>query len=370
MQLSSARDVSHLREALLPPCNPFWRTWLSRGTEVQANPSPCSCFEYSLTLTRLIQPPQTPEATRSLTLSASFCHLPVSLRRRLGGTSSICTSWGEKGVKREPRGATGAGPGSPAAGRRSPAEVLGAALPGLPQLDVPPQRLLQLQHGRVLHHHHGCGGESPRQRPLGRRPRPTRPPPLSPRRTHGLAVRLADAHRHGLPVLQRHLRADLLRRHLRGRSQSSGSCTSRASAAWKSSSTSACASSSSGSAIAGPEGAARGAEPAMLLFCPACGNVLVAEEGPRCHRFACTTCPYVRNVTRKVTSRKYPQLKEVDDVLGGAAAWENVDSTAEPCPKCEHPRAYFMQIQTRSADEPMTTFYKCCSPQCGHRWRD
>lgn len=29
-----------------------------------------------------------------------------------------------------------------------------------------------------------------------------------------------------------------------------------------------------------------------------------------------------------------------------------------------------MQIQTRSADEPMTTFYKCCSLQCGHRWRD
>lgn len=42
----------------------------------------------------------------------------------------------------------------------------------------------------------------------------------------------------------------------------------------------------------------------------------------------------------------------------------------EPCPKCEHPRAFFMQIQTRSADEPMTTFYKCCSLQCGHRWRD
>lgn len=41
----------------------------------------------------------------------------------------------------------------------------------------------------------------------------------------------------------------------------------------------------------------------MLLFCPACGNVLVAEEGARCHRFACTTCPYVRNVTRKVCVR-------------------------------------------------------------------
>lgn len=108
----------------------------------------------------------------------------------------------------------------------------------------------------------------------------------------------------------------------------------------------------------------------MLLFCPTCGNVLIVEEGQKCMRFACNTCPYVHNITRKVNNRKYPKLKEVDDVLGGAAAWENVDSTPETCPKCEHPRAYFMQIQTRSADEPMTTFYKCCNAQCGHRWRD
>ena len=29
----------------------------------------------------------------------------------------------------------------------------------------------------------------------------------------------------------------------------------------------------------------------------------------------------------QISKRKYPKLKEVDDVLGGAAAWENVDST-------------------------------------------
>ena len=29
----------------------------------------------------------------------------------------------------------------------------------------------------------------------------------------------------------------------------------------------------------------------------------------------------------QISSRKYPKLKEVDDVLGGTAAWENVDST-------------------------------------------
>jgi len=61
---------------------------------------------------------------------------------------------------------------------------------------------------------------------------------------------------------------------------------------------------------------------------------------------------------------------QVDDVLGGAAAWENVDATDVKCPKCDHDRAYFMQIQTRSADEPMTIFYKCCSATCGNRWKE
>lgn len=39
----------------------------------------------------------------------------------------------------------------------------------------------------------------------------------------------------------------------------------------------------------------------MLLFCPTCGNVLIVEEGQRCFRFACNTCPYVHNITRKVS---------------------------------------------------------------------
>jgi len=30
----------------------------------------------------------------------------------------------------------------------------------------------------------------------------------------------------------------------------------------------------------------------------------------------------------QISKRTYPKLKEVDDVLGGAEAWKNVDSTA------------------------------------------
>jgi DNA-directed RNA polymerase subunit M len=38
------------------------------------------------------------------------------------------------------------------------------------------------------------------------------------------------------------------------------------------------------------------------------------------------------------------------------------------CPKCKHTKARFWEIQTRSADEPATRFYKCVN--CGHTWRE
>ena len=54
------------------------------------------------------------------------------------------------------------------------------------------------------------------------------------------------------------------------------------------------------------------------------------------------------------------ERKEVDDILGGKEAWENVDSCDINCPKeCGNKRAFFKMIQTRSADEPMTVFYMC-----------
>ncbi|RWS21458.1 DNA-directed RNA polymerase III subunit RPC10-like protein [Leptotrombidium deliense] len=108
----------------------------------------------------------------------------------------------------------------------------------------------------------------------------------------------------------------------------------------------------------------------MLLFCKNCGTKLTLEEGNSCNRFACKTCPFVYNVRRKLVSRKYPKLKEVDEVLSDSNVWDNVDSTNEKCPKCDFDTAYFMQLQTRSADEPMTTFYRCANKSCGHRWKE
>jgi DNA-directed RNA polymerase subunit M/transcription elongation factor TFIIS len=41
---------------------------------------------------------------------------------------------------------------------------------------------------------------------------------------------------------------------------------------------------------------------------------------------------------------------------------------AATCPKCAFHSAYFMEVQTRSADEPATIFYKCVD--CGQQWKD
>ena len=41
---------------------------------------------------------------------------------------------------------------------------------------------------------------------------------------------------------------------------------------------------------------------------------------------------------------------------------------AVPCPKCGHTAAYFMEVQTRSADEPATLFFRC--EKCKHNWRE
>ncbi|XP_077487467.1 RNA polymerase III subunit K [Amblyomma americanum] len=107
-----------------------------------------------------------------------------------------------------------------------------------------------------------------------------------------------------------------------------------------------------------------------MWFCPSCTNMLGVTKGQEGMQFACRTCPYMHKIRGRLSCRVYHRRKELDAIVRGADIWKNVDSTQEKCPKCGHERAFFTQAQTRSADEPMTTFYKCCSPRCGHQWKE
>jgi DNA-directed RNA polymerase III subunit RPC11 len=105
----------------------------------------------------------------------------------------------------------------------------------------------------------------------------------------------------------------------------------------------------------------------LMWFCPLDGTLLQILLGDKTI-FYCATCPYSCEIVTAVTKKTFPQRKEVDDILGGAAAWKNVDRTMTVCPQCSYGQAYFLQMQLRSADEPMSVFYKCC--KCSHQWND
>ena len=89
-----------------------------------------------------------------------------------------------------------------------------------------------------------------------------------------------------------------------------------------------------------------------MLFCPFCANILLIETGvggctlssggggagsdtegdaPMSgvgdHRLYCRTCSYVCGLPSKISKKINTKKKHVDDVLGGADAWKNVDKT-------------------------------------------
>eukprot|EP01012_Entosiphon_sulcatum_P008255 TRINITY_DN1441_c0_g1_i1.p3 TRINITY_DN1441_c0_g1~~TRINITY_DN1441_c0_g1_i1.p3 ORF type:complete len:106 (+),score=27.06 TRINITY_DN1441_c0_g1_i1:136-453(+) len=104
-----------------------------------------------------------------------------------------------------------------------------------------------------------------------------------------------------------------------------------------------------------------------MLFCPHCGNLLLLERSGNGVRFFCETCPYICPIRKLVSEKVDIKRKAVDEVFG-ATNWGA--TTKVKCHKreCDSDEAYFHQMQTRSADEPMTTFYKC--KKCGEQWKE
>ncbi|PBP22397.1 DNA-directed RNA polymerase III subunit RPC10, partial [Diplocarpon rosae] len=116
----------------------------------------------------------------------------------------------------------------------------------------------------------------------------------------------------------------------------------------------------------------------LSKVCPSCSNVLTVSmtpnptdaNGGNINRLECQTCPYQYLLSKRYFERKTFVRQEREDVFGGEGSWDNADKTKMQCPKdgCDGNEAAFFQVQIRSADEPMTGFYKCMT--CGNRWRE
>lgn len=100
-----------------------------------------------------------------------------------------------------------------------------------------------------------------------------------------------------------------------------------------------------------------------MEFCPRCGSVLIKKR----KNFGCARCIYsAKGKIKIITSEK---IKEKGKI--GVIKDKDTDVfpvTSATCTKCGHNEAYFWTVQTRSADEAETQFFRCC--KCKHTWRE
>lgn len=110
------------------------------------------------------------------------------------------------------------------------------------------------------------------------------------------------------------------------------------------------------------------------MFCPKCGSLLVFEKSKRIYR--CSRCGYeVQNrndskvvVTRTIMHGERDRLTVIESLSVDVPPSAVLVKGHTRCPKCGNEDIYAWQLQTRAADEPPTTFYKCS--KCGYTWRE
>ncbi|MBI4151207.1 transcription factor S [Candidatus Woesearchaeota archaeon] len=103
-----------------------------------------------------------------------------------------------------------------------------------------------------------------------------------------------------------------------------------------------------------------------MMFCPKCKSILMPRMMGGKRVMGCS-CGYKAegNVTITEEVRNTAKAVEVVDKEKSDDALPLTDNT---CKKCGNKKAYFWELQTRSADEPATRFYKC--QKCKHVWRE
>ena len=104
-----------------------------------------------------------------------------------------------------------------------------------------------------------------------------------------------------------------------------------------------------------------------MLFCPTCGNILLIEDRNKSLRYFCRTCPYIFNVNETIERIiTFEDKEDVDLIYNEKKELEKAPTAEIDCPNCHFNKATYKEIQTRSADEPTTIYYKC--KKCGHEW--
>lgn len=96
-----------------------------------------------------------------------------------------------------------------------------------------------------------------------------------------------------------------------------------------------------------------------MQFCPKCGI--------RLKKGVCSKCGY-SETEKQETKKESAGIDKSFMVLEETDGKEALPTIKIDCEKCGHTEAVWWMLQTRSADEPTTQFYRCI--KCNHTWRN
>lgn len=105
-----------------------------------------------------------------------------------------------------------------------------------------------------------------------------------------------------------------------------------------------------------------------MKFCPDCGARLRPKPGetiqcPKCGKKVKGGENMKKEEIAKQATGSKASLKVMDE-----SEKEALPTISTSCPSCNHNEAVWWMLQTRSADEATTQFFRCV--KCNHTWRN
>ncbi|MFX1518236.1 MAG: transcription factor S [Promethearchaeota archaeon] len=91
----------------------------------------------------------------------------------------------------------------------------------------------------------------------------------------------------------------------------------------------------------------------IQMKCPACGKIISSDSNSKAF---------------EISQKIHHTDKEKTVIIEEPHDLDTMPTATVRCDKCNNNEAFYWQLQTRSADEASTTFYRC--KRCGHTWRD
>ena len=102
-----------------------------------------------------------------------------------------------------------------------------------------------------------------------------------------------------------------------------------------------------------------------MKFCPKC-DVKLKKNGSD---LKCSKCGYVEGeISIQQKKVEHEESTEPFNVFAENEGEESLPTIKIECESCGHDQAVWWMLQTRSADEPTTQFYRCV--KCRNTWRN